>query len=100
VPERIVAASPSLRCSSIWSSSRESEEFRSRLAVSEPGDRPDSVFPPPNRARPLENRELDTWPEASRIPMIVKGSEAEAKPLEMISCTSDWLAFRRDCSSA
>jgi len=48
---------------------------------------------------PLENRELDTWPEASRS-RIANVSLGEAKPEEMICCTRLWFAFRRDCSSA
>ena len=48
---------------------------------------PEYVIPPPNMATPFENRELDTSPEASKMPRIAKVSVEDAKPAEMISCT-------------
>jgi hypothetical protein len=56
--------------------------------------------PAAKQAMPLENRELETWPDASRMPRIASVSPGAARPEEMICCTRLWLAFRMDCSSA
>jgi hypothetical protein len=62
-------------------------------------DSPESVIPPPNSATPLEKRELETWPEASRMPRIAKVSPGAASPEAIICCTRAWFAFRIACSS-
>jgi hypothetical protein len=49
---------------------------------------------------PLENRELETWPDASKMPRIAKVSPGAASPEETICCTRLWFAFKIDCSSA
>ena len=101
-PDRTVAhvsseepAEASDMCSSIRSSVFESDEFRFRFTVTGPGDRADCVIPPPNKAAPFVKAELEAWPEASRMPRMASVFPGEARPEEMICCTSAELEFRR-----